>query len=95
MWRVRKTFKKGGGQSLLDFSRDGRDFTTDKRGREVDGTLSEMLGWGARPPGGKGRRPRHAEHPDHDCAPGPSGRGGRDPSRAVWPTIRRNPAASS
>jgi len=54
VWRVRKTFKKGGGQSFLDFSRDGRDFTTDKRGREVDGTLSEMLGWGARPPGGKG-----------------------------------------
>lgn len=54
VWRVRKTFKKGGGQSFLDFSRDGRDFTTDKRGREVDGTLSEMFGWGARPPGGKG-----------------------------------------
>lgn len=54
VWRVRKTFKKGGGQSFLDFSRDGRDFTTDKRGREVDGRLSEMLGWGARPPGGKG-----------------------------------------
>lgn len=54
VWRVRKTFKKGGGQSFLDFSRDGGDFTTDKRGREVDGKLNEMLGWGARPPGGKG-----------------------------------------
>lgn len=57
IWRVRKTFKKGGGQSFLDFSRDGRDFTTDSsQGREVDGKLNEMLGWGATPPGGRGGR---------------------------------------
>ena len=49
VWRVRKTFKKGGGQTFLDFSRDGRDFTMDKQGREVDGKLNEMLGWGAKP----------------------------------------------
>ncbi len=54
VWRVRKTFKRGGGQAFLDFSRDGRDFSTDSRGREVDGRLNEMLGWGATPPGGKG-----------------------------------------
>ena len=54
VWRVRKIFKKGGGRALLEFSRDGRDFSTDSRGREVDGRLNEMLGWGAMPPGGKG-----------------------------------------
>ena len=54
VWRVRKTFKRGGGRAFLDYSPDGRDFTTDSRGREVDGRLNEMLGWGALPPGGKG-----------------------------------------
>lgn len=54
VWRVRKTFKRGGGQAFLEFSRDGRDFSTDSRGREVDGKLNEMLGWGASPPGGRG-----------------------------------------
>ncbi len=54
LWRVRKTFKVGGGQSLLEFSRDGRDFRTESRGREVDGRLTDMLGWGARKPGGRG-----------------------------------------
>ena len=54
VWRVRKIFKKGGGQTLLEFSRDGRDFSTDSRGREVDGRLNNMLGWGAMPPGGRG-----------------------------------------
>ena len=54
VWQVRKTFKVGGGKSYLAFSRDGRDFSTDSRGREVDGKLNEMLGWGATPPGGKG-----------------------------------------
>ncbi len=57
VWRVRKTFKRGGGQAFLDFSRDGRDFSTDSRGREVDGKLNRMLGWGAMPPGGR-RGPR-------------------------------------
>lgn len=54
VWRVRKTFRKGGGQAFLEYSRDGRDFSTDSRGREVDGRLNEMLGWGAVPPGGRG-----------------------------------------
>lgn len=54
VWRVRKTFRRGGGQAFLEFSRDGRDFSTDSRGREVDGRLNEMLGWGAMPPGGRG-----------------------------------------
>ena len=54
VWQVRKTFRIGGSESYLSFSRDGRDFSTDSRGREVDGRLNEMLGWGARTPGGKG-----------------------------------------
>ncbi len=54
IWRVSKTFRPGGGSSALDFSRDGHEFTGDSRGREVDGKLHEMLGWGALPPGGRG-----------------------------------------
>lgn len=54
VWRVRKTFKRGGGQAFLEFSRDGHDFSTDSRGREVDDRMNKMLGWGATPPGGKG-----------------------------------------
>ena len=54
VWRVRKTFKRGGGEAFLEFSRDGRDFSTDSRGREVDGQLNDMLGWGVMPPGGRG-----------------------------------------
>ena len=54
IWRVRKTFGSAG-QAFLDESRDGVDFHNFKRGREVDGQLSEILQWGLAPPGGKGR----------------------------------------
>lgn len=53
IWRVRKTFGKG--ESYLDESRNGVEFTVETRGREVDGRLSEILRWGLAPPGGKGR----------------------------------------
>ncbi len=54
IWRVRKTFGSAG-SAFLDESRDGVDFHNVKRGREVDGQLSEILRWGLAPPGGKGR----------------------------------------
>lgn len=53
IWRVKKTF--GGASALLEFSRDGVDFSHETRGREVDERLSEFLRWGVAPPGGKGR----------------------------------------
>ena len=55
IWRVRKSFGKGtDGSSYLDFSRDGRTFTQEAKGRHVDGRIRELLRWGLRPPGGKG-----------------------------------------
>ncbi len=54
IWRVRKKFSSAG-QSFLDESRNGVEFSTLKRGREVDGHLSEILRWGLAPPGLKGR----------------------------------------
>ena len=56
VWRIRKTFSGGSGKAFLDASRDGEDFTTDARGREVDGRLQELLRWGIEAPGGRGRR---------------------------------------
>ena len=56
VWRIRKTFSGGGGKAFLDASRDGEDFVTDARGREVDGKLQELLRWGIEAPGGRGRR---------------------------------------
>ena len=56
-WRIRKRFGGSGGYAYLDFSRDGRDFTQDSRGREVDGALQALLRWGIEAPGGRrGRR---------------------------------------
>ena len=56
IWRVRKSFGKGSdGSSYLDFSRDGRTFTQDAKGREVDGRIRDLLQWGLPAPGGKGR----------------------------------------
>ena len=46
VWRIRKRFSGGSGGAFLDASRDGEDFTTDARGREVDGRLQELLRWG-------------------------------------------------
>ena len=56
VWRIRKTFSGGSGKAFLEESRDGEDFTTDARGREVDGRLQELLRWGIEAPGGRGRR---------------------------------------
>ncbi|MDE0420521.1 MAG: hypothetical protein OXK76_06485 [Gammaproteobacteria bacterium] len=56
-WRVRKRFGGSGAFAYLDFSRDGRDFAQDSRGREVDGALQALLRWGIEAPGGRrGRR---------------------------------------
>ena len=57
IWRVRKRFGRSGGQTYLDFSRDGQAFSQESRGREVEGALQNILRWGIEPPGGKsGRR---------------------------------------
>ena len=56
VWRVRKTFSGSGGKAFLDVSRDGEQFDTDARGREVDGRMQEILRWGIEAPGGRGRR---------------------------------------
>ncbi len=50
IWRVRKTFGIGG-SSFLDESRNGIDFSSESKGREVDGRLREILRWGIAPPG--------------------------------------------
>ena len=56
IWRVRKSFGRSG-QAYLEFSRDGRTFSQEGRGREVDGALQDVLRWGIEPPGGRsGRR---------------------------------------
>ena len=55
IWRVRKTFGRGG-NAYLDFSKDGEDFATESKGREVDGTLQNLLRWGIEAPGGRGGR---------------------------------------
>ena len=56
IWRVRKTFGRSG-HAYLDFSKDGEDFATESKGREVDGTLQNLLRWGIEAPGGRsGRR---------------------------------------
>jgi len=52
-WRVRKEFAKSG-SSLLQESKNGRDFDDVERGRRVDGKLREILGWGIPEPGGSG-----------------------------------------
>lgn len=53
IWRIRKQFGKGG-SSLLQESRNGRDFDDVERGRKVDATLREILRWGIPEPGGSG-----------------------------------------
>ena len=56
IWRVRKSFGQGAeGSSYLDFSRDGRTFSQDAKGREVDGRIRDLLQWGLPAPGGRGR----------------------------------------
>lgn len=54
-YRVRKRFGSGSrGSSLLDVSNDGVQFIEDCKGRQVDGRLRELLGWGLSEPGGRG-----------------------------------------
>ena len=55
VWRVRKSFGASG-HAYLDFSKDGVDFAAESKGREVDGTLQNMLHWGIDAPGGRGGR---------------------------------------
>ena len=62
IWRVRKSFGKGAdGSSYLEFSRDGRTFTQEAKGRQVDGRIRELLRWGLQPPGGKGSKKGFSE----------------------------------
>jgi hypothetical protein len=56
IWRVTKRFANTG-SSLLEWSKDGRDFEEEVRGRNVDGKLREILRWGIPEPGGA-RAPR-------------------------------------
>ena len=60
VWRVRKSFGSGG-HAYLDFSRDGNEFTQEGKGREVDGKLRGILGWGLEIPGGRGGKRGMAE----------------------------------
>src|SRR5690349_4825715 len=53
IWRVRKQFGKTG-SSVLQESRNSRDFDEVERGRKVDGRLREILHWGIPEPGGTG-----------------------------------------
>jgi hypothetical protein len=53
IWRIRKQFGKGG-SSLLQESKNGRDFDDLERGRKVDAKLREILRWGIPEPGGSG-----------------------------------------
>lgn len=55
IWRVRKSFGTGAdGSSYLEFSRDGKTFAQEAKGREVDGRIRDLLRWGLPAPGGKG-----------------------------------------
>ena len=55
IWKVRKEFGRRG-HAYLDFSRDGQEFQAEHRGREVEGSLQEILRWGIEAPGGRGGR---------------------------------------
>jgi hypothetical protein len=52
-WRVTKRFGTSG-MSLLEESRDGKDFDEIAKSRGVDGKLRELLRWGIPEPGGAG-----------------------------------------
>ena len=60
VWRVRKSFGSSG-HAYLEFSRDGREFTQEGKGREVDGTLRRILRWGLKGPGLPGGKHGMAE----------------------------------
>jgi len=53
-WKVTKTWAPGAGRhATLQWSNDGKTFTTEDEGRGVDGKLRELLGWGVKGPGGR------------------------------------------
>jgi hypothetical protein len=53
IWRVNKVFGRSG-LSLLQESKNGKDFDDVERGRKVDGKIREILRWGIPEPGGAG-----------------------------------------
>src|SRR5438128_457680 len=53
IWRVKKEFGRTG-FSLLQASRNGRDFEDVARARSVDAQLRQILQWGIAEPGGSG-----------------------------------------
>ena len=53
IWRIRKRFGKSGA-SLLQESKNGRDFDDVEHGRKVDAKVREILRWGIPEPGGAG-----------------------------------------
>jgi len=53
IWRVRKVFGRSG-SSLLEESKNGKDFDELERGRKVDAKIREILRWGMPEPGGAG-----------------------------------------
>lgn len=53
-WRVTKSFGATSGSSTLDTSKDGRAWTLEAQGRQVDEKLRAMMRWGIPAPGGAG-----------------------------------------
>lgn len=53
-WRVTKSFGATTGRSTLETSKDGRTWTPDAAGRQVDEKLRAMMRWGIPAPGGSG-----------------------------------------
>lgn len=53
-YRITKRFVRGGGGAQLEESNDGVTYRQVATGREVDGQLRELLGWGAGKVGGRG-----------------------------------------
>jgi exonuclease SbcC len=55
-WRVTKTFGGSAGRSALEASKDGRTFSAEASGRQVDEKLRGLLGWGVPAPATGGAR---------------------------------------
>jgi hypothetical protein len=54
LWRVTKSFGDARSSAELDSAKNGRDYTNEARGREVDDKIRRLLKWGVPSPGGKG-----------------------------------------
>jgi hypothetical protein len=50
-WRIKKSFSSSGNAELA-YSKDGAQFTLDKKAREVEEKIRELLEWGIPGPGG-------------------------------------------